>query len=69
MARATEDAGAAVTLGNVSVDLKVAVERKDVRCALTFRGSTVTVVFAESGRTSQVSEVQLPPGSNTQIKD
>jgi hypothetical protein len=60
---AQPNAGAEVSLGNVTVDLKVLVQRKNVACTLTFRGTKVNIVFGPDG----VAEVLLPPGAHPQI--
>jgi hypothetical protein len=55
-----EKAGAAVSLGNVTVDLKVHVKPSgEVDCTLVYRGQRITAVFQDD----EVRAIRVPPGS------
>jgi hypothetical protein len=55
----------AVGLGDVNVDLKVAVKADEVECVLTFRGNKVVLVFADDGT---VNEAKFPRGSKASAR-
>lgn len=60
------DAGATVSLGDVSVDLSVTVRpSSEVDCTLAFRGVTVSFVFAGDG---SLGAVRLPGGASPMIE-
>lgn len=59
-----EEGGAGVSLGHVTVDLKVRVRQERVACALRYRGEVVHVVFEDS----ELAEIVVPAGSNPEIR-
>jgi hypothetical protein len=60
-----EHAGAAVSLGDVTVGLRARVHPSTIDCAVDFRGARVHVVFDGDGN---VLEVRLPDGSDPVIR-
>jgi hypothetical protein len=64
--RHTGDGGAAVSLGDVTVNLKVQVDPQDVVCTLTFRGTTISVSFDTSGA---LQAVGVPEGHSPRIEN